>query len=139
MVGRAVKLADQLYAIPLSSVLEIVPLRPGQMATIEGREVLTLRDATLPLVRLEPVFGLVPLVASGKTERLREYVVVVGVAQHRVGLVVNALWGQQDIVIKSLGKSLSGVLGIAGATELGGRRTVLVLDIASLVEEATRG
>lgn len=134
-----VKISDQIYAIPLSSVLEIVPVRSGQVATIEGREVLTLRGATLPLVRLEPVFGLPPPVASGQDGRVREYVVVVGVAQHRVGLVVNALWGQQDIVIKSLGKSLSGVPGVAGATELGGRRTVLVLDVASLVEEATRG
>jgi len=64
------------------------------------------------------------------------YVVVVGIAQHRVGLVVDELVGQQDIVIKPLGRALSGLAGIAGATELAGQKTVLVLDIPSLVEVA---
>ena len=63
------------------------------------------------------------------------YVVVVGMAQHRMGLIVDELLGQQDIVIKSLGKSLEGISGIAGATELGNQQTVLVLDMAALVEE----
>ncbi len=127
------------YAIPLSTVLEIYPIQKAHVSTIEGREVVTLRGATLPLLRLEPLFGLgdepqPALDADSETDD-REYVVVVGMAQHRVGLVVNDLVGQQDIVIKSLGKALSGVPGIAGATELGGRRTVLVLDIAALVDE----
>jgi two-component system chemotaxis sensor kinase CheA len=60
---------------------------------------------------------------------------VVGLAQHRLGLVADELTGQQDIVIKSLGRVLSEVPGIAGATELGGQQTVLVLDVAALVEE----
>lgn len=134
-----VQIADQIYAIPLSTVLEIFPIRRAHVSTIEGREVVTLRGATLPLLRLEPVFDLTPRALPADEEHAREYVVVVGMAQHRVGLVVNDLVGQQDIVIKSLGKSLSGVPGVAGATELGGRRTVLVLDIASLVDEFTTG
>jgi len=134
-----VAISDQTYAIPLSTVLEIFPIRRAHVSTIEGREVVTLRGATLPLLRLEPVFGLAPRIVPADEEAGREYIVVVGMAQHRVGLVVNELAGQQDIVIKSLGKSLSGVPGIAGATELGGRRTVLVLDIASLVDEFTSG
>jgi two-component system chemotaxis sensor kinase CheA len=134
-----VEVADQRYAIPLSTVLEIFPVRRAQLSTIEGREVVTLRGATLPLLRLEPVFGLQPPVRPAREGAGREYVVVVGMAQHRVGVLVDDLVGQQDIVIKSLGKSLSGVPGIAGATELGGRRTVLVLDIAALVDEFTAG
>jgi two-component system chemotaxis sensor kinase CheA len=63
-------------------------------------------------------------------------VVVVGLAQHRLGLVVDELVGQRDIVIKPLGRMLSQIPGIAGATELGGQQTVLVLDVAALVEEA---
>jgi two-component system chemotaxis sensor kinase CheA len=134
-----VRLADQIYGIPLSTVLEIFPIRRAHVSTIEGREVVTLRGATLPLLRLEPIFGLEPLVQPAIEDSSHEYIVVVGMAQHRVGLVVNFLAGQQDIVIKSLGKSLSDVPGIAGATELGGRRTVLVLDIASLVDEFISG
>ena len=64
------------------------------------------------------------------------FVVVVGLAQHRIGLVVDELVGQEDIVIKSLGRALAGIPGIAGATELGGKKTVLVLDVAQIVEEA---
>ncbi len=59
-----------------------------------------------------------------------------GLAQHRLGLVADELTGQQDIVIKSLGRVLSAIPAIAGATELGGQQTVLVLDVAALVEEA---
>ncbi|MDY0003334.1 MAG: chemotaxis protein CheA [Polyangia bacterium] len=134
-----VRVSDQIYAIPLSTVLEIFPIRPGQVTKLEGREVVSLRGVTLPLMRLEPVFGLASRAIPAMESEGREYVVVVGMAQHRVGIVVNLLVGQQDIVIKSLGKSLSGVPGIAGATELGGRRTVLVLDVAPLVEEVTAG
>jgi two-component system chemotaxis sensor kinase CheA len=134
-----VHVASAVYAVPLSTVLEIYPIRQGHVSTIEGREVVTLRGATLPLLRLESIFGLEaaprPAMESGRAGEGREYVVVVGMAQHRVGLVVNELVGQRDVVIKSLGKALSGVPGIAGATELGGRRTVLVLDIAALVDE----
>ena len=66
----------------------------------------------------------------------RIYVVIVGLAQHRVGLVVDELVGQQDVVIKPLGAALRSVPGIAGATELGANRTVLLLDVATLVDEA---
>ncbi len=140
-----VQVGNATYAIPLSTVLEIYPIKKGYVSTIEGREVVTLRGATLPLLRLEPLFDLEPVPtpavdSAGEPARDdREYVVVVGMAQHRVGVVVNEMEGQQDIVIKSLGAALSDVPGIAGATELGGRRTVLVLDIAALVDEFITG
>ena len=97
--------------------------------------VLTLRGQTLTLVRVEDALGL----ARNEPPPERAYVVVVGLAQHRLGLVVDDLVGQQDIVIKSLGRALSGLRGIAGATELGGQQIVLVLDVAALVEESLRG
>ena len=62
--------------------------------------------------------------------------VVVALAQHRLGLLVDELIGQQDIVIKSLGRALQGIPGIAGATELSGQQTALVLDVRALAEEA---
>ena len=65
------------------------------------------------------------------------YVVVVGLAEKRLGLMVDALEGQREIVIKALGDLLKPVRGIAGATEMGDRRALLVLDVASLIQEAT--
>jgi two-component system chemotaxis sensor kinase CheA len=135
-----IRAAGRTYAIPLNSVLESVLIDPRELKTIERREVYTLRGQTLPLLRLEDVFRLKPMGAARAappgTPAGRQYIVVVGLAQHRLGLVADELTGQQDIVIKSLGRVLADVPGIAGATELGGQQTVLVLDVAALVEEA---
>jgi two-component system chemotaxis sensor kinase CheA len=64
------------------------------------------------------------------------YIIVVGLAEKRLGLVVDTIFGQQEIVIKSVGSLLQGIPGIAGAAELGNRKTILVLDVGALIEEA---
>jgi two-component system chemotaxis sensor kinase CheA len=74
--------------------------------------------------------------SSGKN---RFFVAVVGFADKKVGIVVDELLGQQDVVIKSLGESLSFVRGIAGAADLGNQKTILVLDVGGLMSEALRG
>ena len=91
-----------------------------------------LRDHTLALLRLNELFN----VASSDIPQDRLYIIVVGLAEKRLGLVVDAIEGQQEIVIKSVGAMLQGIPGIAGATELGNRKTILVLDIGALIEEA---
>jgi two-component system chemotaxis sensor kinase CheA len=98
--------------------------------------VIHLRDTTLPLLRLVDLFQL-----DGKTKEESDklYVVVVGLAEKRLGLVVDSLRGQQEVVIKSLGGVFEGVPGIAGATELGDKKAILVLDVGALIEEATHG
>jgi two-component system chemotaxis sensor kinase CheA len=126
--------AGRTYAIPLSSVLEIVTVDPSEVRTIEQREVLTLRGATLPLLRLDRF-----LRTRGSWPGGPLSVVVVGLAHERLGVVVDGLVGQQDIVVKPLGRALAGVRGIAGATDLGNRRTVLVLDVAAIIEEVATG
>jgi two-component system chemotaxis sensor kinase CheA len=130
-----IRAAGRTYAVPLNSVLESLTLEPGDVRTIEGRKVMSVRGQTLLLSRIDQVLGL----EGAEPPPERAYVVVVGVAQHRVGFVVDELVGQQDVVIKSLGPALADVPGIAGATELGGQQIVLVLDVAGLVEEAVRG
>ncbi|HVP66343.1 MAG TPA: chemotaxis protein CheA [Anaeromyxobacteraceae bacterium] len=132
-----VEAAGRPYAMPLNSVLEIVQAAPGDVRTIETREVLSLRGTTLPLLRLSWFLGLLPDAAARRPQR--PYVVVVGLAQQRLGIAVDDLLGQQDIVVKPLGRSLEGVQGIAGATDLGGRRTVLVLDVGAILEEVFEG
>ncbi len=126
--------AGRTYAVPLNSVLEIVTVEPAELRSVEAREVLDLRGATLPLVRLGRFFGSAAASPPGAL-----FVVIVGLAQDRLGVAVDSLVGQQDIVMKPLGSALSGVRGIAGATDLGGRRTVLVIDVGSVIEEVLHG
>jgi two-component system chemotaxis sensor kinase CheA len=66
-------------------------------------------------------------------------VVLVGAAEKRLGLVVDDLLGQQDIVIKSMGETFKGFRGISGAADLGDQRTILVLDVGGIINEVTRG
>jgi two-component system chemotaxis sensor kinase CheA len=126
--------AGRTYAVPLNSVLEILEVRARDVRTLSTREVISVRGATLPLVRLSRFFGL-----SGAAAPERLFVVVVGLAQERLGVAVDDLVGQQDVVVKPLGAALQGVRGIAGATDLGSRRTVLVLDVGAIIEDVVSG
>jgi two-component system chemotaxis sensor kinase CheA len=128
-----VETASKTYAIPLNSVQESLLVKRSEIETVEKKEVIQNRNATLPLVRLQDIFDLSKGDESGK----ELYVVVAAIAQHRFGMVVDKLIGEQDIVIKPIGDVFSGVKGIAGATDLGNNKTVLVLDVASIVEEMT--
>jgi two-component system chemotaxis sensor kinase CheA len=126
--------AGRIYALPITSVMELLLLRDADIRTVERKEVLQLREQTLPLLRLESFFS-----TTRSTERPGEfYVVVVGVAEKRLGIVVDNLLGQQDIVIKSLGESFKRFRGISGAADLGDQRTILVLDAAGMINETMR-
>ncbi len=131
-----VRVAGQTYAVPINSVQETLMIDNKAIRTIERREVLELRESTLPLLRLDRAFN---LATPGEESAQRFFVAVVGLADKRIGFVVDELLGQQDVVIKSLGKALSFVKGIAGAAELGNQKTILVLDVAGLMGEALRG
>jgi two-component system chemotaxis sensor kinase CheA len=125
-----VDVEGEVYSIPLSSVLESLRVDQRQFHLIGNREILKLRDMVLPLIRLESVFGV---------ERRNEqdnfcYVVVVGTAEKRMGLVVSRLVGQQEVAIKSLGKYLANIPGIAGSTILGDGRVALIVDPVGLVD-----
>ncbi|MBI5015231.1 MAG: chemotaxis protein CheA [Deltaproteobacteria bacterium] len=123
----------QTYAVPLNSVLETLVVEADQVKTLEGRPVLHLREQTLPLVRVDRLFG-----ADGP-QVLPPYAVVIGVAEKRAAFAVDSLISQRDVVIKSLGRRLRTLHGIAGATDLGDQRTILVLDVAALVDQVFEG
>lgn len=129
-----VEAGSETFAIPLNSVSSGLSIKPGEIKTIEGREVIEQRERTLPLVRLDKFFRLKPRAGVSEEDL---YVVTVGIAERRLGIVVDRLLGRQDIVIKSIGHVLNGLKGIAGATELGDQRTILVLDVFGLIEEAS--
>ncbi len=129
-----IDVGGRTFALPLNSVSEAIKFDERSVRVVDGREVMTLRGTTLPLCRLDRLLGL------ANTERsTRQFVVVASLGARRLGVVVGHLHGQQDIVIKPLGKSLSGVRGFAGATELGDQRVGLVLDAAALIEEVLAG
>ncbi|RMG94798.1 MAG: chemotaxis protein CheA [Deltaproteobacteria bacterium] len=132
-----VEAVGHTFCLPLSSVLEAALISESEILTVEGHEVVTMHGKTLPLLHLARLFEL-PGADRGYLDPEQIHVVVIGVAQHRVGLVVDFLRGQQDVVVKPLGRALRGVPGVAGATELGANRTVLLLDVASLVQGALR-
>ncbi len=126
-----VRAGTMRLAVPLNSVLETLSLSEQGVDRIEGRPVLRLRSDTIPMVRLDRALGVEASPGNGAG-----YAVVVGVAEKRLALTVDELLIQQDVVIKSLGSRLKGVPGIAGATDLGDQRPILVVDVASLVKEA---
>jgi two-component system chemotaxis sensor kinase CheA len=132
----------ETFGIPLNTVQESLAVTRNQILTIEGREVIELRERTLPLLRLDQFFRIAPRPRTAELDELEGpeiYIVVVGIAEKRLGLVVDSLGGRQDVVIKPIGKALRGIRGIAGATELGDQRTILILDIVNLIEEASLG
>ncbi len=131
-----VRAGGQIFALPLASVSEALSFEEAAVRSLDQREVITLRGATLPLCRLD---RLLPLTRPANESQRRRFVVVAAVGNRRLGIVVDHLYGQQDIVIKPLGRSLAGVRGFAGATELGDQRVGLVLDAAAIIEEVLAG
>ncbi|HEY4745018.1 MAG TPA: chemotaxis protein CheA [Desulfuromonadaceae bacterium] len=125
-----VEVEGEVYSIPLSSVLETLRVDQRQFHIIGGQEVLKLRDMVLPLMRLQRIFNV--------QQRYEQddfcYVVVVGAADKRMGLVVTRLVGQQEVAIKSLGSYLANIPGIAGSTILGDGRVTLIVDPVGLID-----
>ena len=119
------------FAIPLSSVIEAVRISKSEIKTINGREVLHLRDRVLPLIRLAKEFEI-----PTEQERDRFYVVVAALGDRRIGVVVDELRSQEEVVIKSIWDYLDSIKGISGATITGEGKVVLILDISELVENA---
>ncbi|CAM9101840.1 unnamed protein product, partial [Discosporangium mesarthrocarpum] len=124
---------EERFAIPLNSVLETMIVEPEQIGRSEGREVLNLRGEPLLLRRLGEEFE-IPF--GGPDER--QFVVVLGMGEQRLGLLVDRLEGQQDTVIKPIKGPLRQIRGIAGATELGDRGAILVIDVSAIVGDVIR-
>lgn len=123
---------EEYYAIPLSSVIETVRANQDEIYIVEGRSVLRLRDEILTLVRLSDIFK-VDSVIKNSSEM---YVVVIGLAENKIGIIVDYLVGQEEVVIKSLGYYLKGTEGIAGATVRGDGKITLIVDVAGMMHLA---
>ncbi len=124
-----VKASHEIYCIPLSAVLEVVRVKDDEISTVNGLEVVRLRDSVLPIARIGSILG------GGNHEESSEwtYVVVVGLAAQRLGIVVDSMLGQKEVVIKSLGGYLGTVEGIAGSTILGDGQVIMIVDVGELM------
>nr|WP_315062759.1 chemotaxis protein CheW [uncultured Campylobacter sp.] len=123
---------EEFFAIPLASVLETVRVPIDDIYTIDGKNVLRLRDEVLSLVKLSDIFGVKQVFDGGD----QTYVVVIGVAEAKLGIIVDSLVGQEEIVIKSMGDYLQNIPGIAGATIRGDGRVTLIIDVGMMMEMA---
>ncbi len=128
-----VAIGNEVYAVPLQSVVETVKISESDIRTLSGAEVLNLRNQVLPLLRLRDEFK-IPGEANESAGKSR-YVVVVQIGSRSVGLVVEALPYQEEVVIKSMGPILSGIRGMAGATITGDGKVVLILDVGEILQD----
>lgn len=126
-----VEVGKEIYAVPLSSVLETLLVERKDIKNVGGLPMVQLRGNTLPLISLREKFE-IPESDESSDE---VYVVVVGLGDKALGLMVDELRGQQEVVIKSLGDFLNNLPGIAGATILGDGKVTLILDIGSLIQD----
>jgi two-component system chemotaxis sensor kinase CheA len=111
-------------------VVESLKFEEREVHRINGRDTLRIRERIVPLLRLAELFGLPAADTGGRC-----YAVVLGRGDKRIGLVVDRLRGQQEVVIKALDAAVSGAaFAVAGATIMGDGRVVLILDVASLFE-----
>jgi two-component system chemotaxis sensor kinase CheA len=125
-----VRVGAEKFALPLTSISETLVVNHKDIQTIEWKEVIYLRGEMLPMIRVSTFFGL-----PGEQNE-RSFAVVVGFGERKVGLLIDELFGQHEIVIKTLGEYLKKLKGFAGAAEIGKHEVILVLDIESLIDES---
>jgi two-component system chemotaxis sensor kinase CheA len=127
--GLLVRVGPEVYAIPITSVIESVRMKPSDIKLIDTYEVFNLRDDVLSLLRLNRLFR-IPV----EENRSNYFIVVIGTQEKKVGLLVDSLIGEEDLVIKPLKDHFTSSPGIAGATILGDGTVSLILDVGRLLE-----
>jgi two-component system chemotaxis sensor kinase CheA len=123
-----VRIAGRQFAIPLNAVLEIMQLDVAGIQSIEGQEVFRYRERHLPLIRLAEHLSLGEEGEAG-------FIVVSGLAEQKVGFVVDAILGQREVVIKPISPLVGATPGLAGATDTAELEVVLILDLGALIQE----
>lgn len=126
------RVGDRMYALPTASVEETLRVEPSEIIKIEGREVIRRQRRTVPLVRLTDILG----VPAHGHEGTKIPIATIGFSGHRMGFIVDALVGEQQIVIKTLGSHLRKVENVAGVTILGAGEVVPILNVPDLMDNA---
>lgn len=125
-----IKVANERFAVPLTSISETCIVKPEKIQTIEGSEVIEVRGEMLPLLRVAQIF------VFEEKPKDEYFAVIIGFGGRRLGLLVDNLLEQTEIVIKPLGEHLKNIRGLAGAAEIGRHEIILVLDVEAMMEEA---
>lgn len=134
MDGMSIKVGDELYVLPLCSVIESFLLTDTSIRTVLGSSrVVQVRDAYMPVVVLEDVFGVKPGHAGGQSQIL----VIVEAEGRRIALEIDELVGQQQVVVKNLESNYRKVPNVSGATIMGDGRVALILDVAGLIRQSS--
>ncbi|MFC2286495.1 MAG: chemotaxis protein CheA [Selenomonas sp.] len=127
-----VKVQEEMYAIPLGSIDSTINIHPDDIKTVQNQAVIVLRGQIIPIINLSTALQ-VPRTTEEDNDDI--FVVVVYIGERKAGIVVDNLIGQQEIVIKTLGKLLSGLKIFSGATVLGDGRVALILDVGTVVQQ----
>lgn len=128
-----VRVANATYAVPLVTVSETLRVRTSDIQTVNAKPVITLRDHVLPVCRLTEVFNL-PFSQNGHGQDGFEYIVVVRSGKSQIGLIVDDLIGEEEVVVKSLSSVIGDILGVSSAAILGDGQVALILDVQSLIK-----
>lgn len=127
MRALIVKVCEELFAIPLNTVTELVKVRDGLIKTVDKNEVLVLRNTVIPIVDLRKAFLLKDEDDAGG------YIVICNIGDKTIGVKVHSVIGQEEVVIKPLGEFLKDIKGISGATIRGDGKVILILDIPTII------
>jgi two-component system chemotaxis sensor kinase CheA len=132
-----IQVANYQYALPLSSVERIISIKPEQISSVGGQRVLRYNGRPIPLAYLKKLLALPEQQEEKPKEDAESLAVILGAAERRMAFIVDELLGEQEIVIKGMGKQLARIGGIAGATVLGSGKVMLVLNAADLIKMAS--
>ena len=127
--GLLVRVGEEIYSIPITSVIESLRIKPEDIRMIDNNEVFNVRSDVISLLRLNRLFGI-------KSEGQQEYhfIVIVGSSEKKMGFMVDSLIGEEDVVIKPLRDQYTNSPGIAGASILGDGSVSLIIDVGQLLE-----
>jgi two-component system chemotaxis sensor kinase CheA len=127
--GLLVRVGEEIYSIPITSVIESLRIKPDEIKMIDNYEVFNIRNDVVSLLRLNRLFGI-------RTEERQDYnfIVIVGTAEKKMGFMVDSLIGEEDVVIKPLRDQFTNSPGIAGASILGDGSVSLIIDVSQLLE-----
>ena len=139
LTSMVARIGQGIYAIPLESVVEIITVRARDVQSIQRRQVARVRDRVVPLAWFEDLFETTAPGLQTESRNADEFtLLIVGMDDQQVGLVVDELVGQEDVVIKSIAENYRNVNGIAGASIRGDGTVLLILDVAAVMAKATR-
>ena len=127
--GLLIRVGSEVYSIPIASVIESVRVHSDEINKIDNYEVLNIRNEVVSVLRLSRLFGI-----KNTQESEYSFIVIVGTTDKKVGVMVDALIGEEDVVIKPLRDQFTNSPGIAGASILGDGSVSLIIDVSQLLE-----